>query len=111
MGLHQTLKHCTECGHAVEVSIAICPKCKKVFEALPEQFIAATNDLSPDLSPAEIIAQMQEKKQTNSSSKEAHEHERTMSEVQVDAISQERIEFNRRWKELSGRKDSSSEKK
>ena len=103
MALHQTLKNCTQCGHAVELYIEVCPKCKKVFEESQAQLPDSGEPIDASLSPAEILAKMQEK----NSVKEAHsEHvqERTMSQAQNAALSKEKEEFNRRFKDLFGKK-------
>jgi hypothetical protein len=102
MGVHQTLKNCTQCGHAAELHVEVCPKCKKIFDPSQSQLPESSAAIDESLSPAEIIASMQEKK----SAGEEHVHAPTdMSQVQADIISQERAEFNRRWREMSDKKN------
>ncbi len=101
MGVHQTLKNCNQCGHAVELHVEVCPKCKTIFVASQSQLPESAADIDPSLSPAEIIANMQDKKATG----EEHVHITEMSQGQVDMIGQERSEFNRRWREISGKKN------
>jgi predicted ATP-dependent serine protease len=101
MGVHQTLKNCTQCGHAAELHVEVCPKCKKIFDPSQSQLPESAAAIDESLTPAEIIASMQEKKATG----EEHVHITQMSQGQVDAISLERAEFNRRWREMSGKKN------
>jgi hypothetical protein len=111
MGIHQTLKHCAQCGHAAELHVEVCPKCKTVFDPILSKPPESAEPIDASLTAAEIIANMQEKKSKESSQEHVHVEERTMSQVQNDAISQEKLEFNRRFKELFGKKSAGDEKK
>jgi hypothetical protein len=103
MGVHQTLKNCTQCGHAAELHVEVCPKCKKIFDPAQSQLPESSANIDETLSPAEIIANMQDKKA--SAGEHTHISSSDMSRGQVDALSLEKAEFNRRWRELSGKKD------
>jgi hypothetical protein len=97
MALHNTLKNCTQCGHAAELHVQICPKCKKIFDESQAHLPEAAHPVDENLTPAQILANMEEKKQAQPPTSVI---ERTMSQAQADAISKEKAEFNKRFKDL-----------
>ncbi len=109
MALHQTLKNCNQCGHAAELHVVVCPKCMTVFDKSSSQLPESAAPVETDLSPAEILARMEAEKSASRKDTEKvhaeHTHERTMSQAQADAISVEKEMFNKRFKELLGKKD------